>query len=289
MFGTVNQKLVNQQLVNKRATNQQKAVQQLINKKILIENIKKQKLLNQRLLNQRLLNKRLLNQRLLNQQISNQQISNQQISNQQISLNNKISNQQISNNKISNQNLANNQKLDNQEINTYISFITSFIITYDINTITELGCNEFKVSKTIYDELNIKYYGYDIDNNLINSYNKVNNINENSKYTFICSDFYKNKTEIINTDLCIIKDILTYWSLKEIYTFLDYIIENDIFKYILIINESSQTIDEIDETNTNNNQFRPLSANFYPLKKYNPVILYNYEPGDKEISLITTL
>jgi hypothetical protein len=75
-----------------------------------------------------------------------------------------------------------------------------------------------------------------------------------------------------------------HWSLDKIYTFLDYIIESNKFKYILIINDSSQ---KEDNTDINDGEFRPLSANFYPLKKYNPVIIYKYQPCNKEVSLIT--
>ena len=74
-----------------------------------------------------------------------------------------------------------------------------------------------------------------------------------------------------------------HWSLDKIYNFLDYIVENKKFKYIIICNDCLQIEDN---TNINDGEFRELSANFYPLKKYNPVILYNYQPK-KELSLIT--
>jgi len=168
-----------------------------------------------------------------------------------------------------------------EQINTYVPFLISFIQQNNINSIVDLGCGDFIVGKIIYNNLNIKYYGYDTYKKIIDYHNKTN---IDSKYTFIFSDFYKDKTEIINADLCIIKDVIMHWSLEKIYTFLDYIIESNKFKYILIINDNSQ---KEDNTDINDGEFRPLSANFYPLKKYNPIILYKYQPCNKEISLIT--
>jgi mannosyltransferase OCH1-like enzyme len=167
----------------------------------------------------------------------------------------------------------------NEQIKTYIPFLKKIINIYDIHSIVDLNFNNFKLINYIYKNLNIKYYGYGIDPEHIT--------NEDPKYTFISSDIYKDKTKIMNGDLCIIKDILMHWSLEKIYTFLDYIVESNKFKYILIINNGSQVEDN---TNIiNEEEIRPLSANFDPLQKYNPVILYNYEPNNKECSLIPIL
>jgi len=170
-----------------------------------------------------------------------------------------------------------------EQINTYVPFLISFIKLYNINTIIDLGCGDFKVGKIIYNDSDIKYYGYDVYKKIIEFHNKETVLNEENKYTFTHLDFYKDKSQIINADLCIIKDVLMHWSLDKIYCFLDYVIENKKFKYILIINDCLQIEDN---TNINDGEFRELSANFYPLKKYNPVIIYNYEPK-KEVSLIT--
>ena len=77
------------------------------------------------------------------------------------------------------------------------------------------------------------------------------------------------------------KDVLQHWKTDEIYTFLDYLVENKLFKYILICNCCNQT-----ENNPNNDdRSTPLSSNFFPLKKYNPIKLYNYH--SKEVSVIS--
>jgi hypothetical protein len=52
------------------------------------------------------------------------------------------------------------------------------------------------------------------------------------------------------------------------------------FKYILICNCCNQREDDPQ----NDERSTPLSINFYPLKKYNPVKLYNY--NTKEVSVI---
>jgi hypothetical protein len=165
----------------------------------------------------------------------------------------------------------------NYNINTYIPFLQSFIIDNSIKTIVDLGCGDFVCGKYIYDILDISYIGYDI-------YKKVIEYNSNTyalpKYKFVYLDFYNNKEKIENADLCILKDVLQHWKIEEIYDFMDYITQNKKFKYILIINCCNQTNDDFD----NEQRSKPLSIDYLPLKKYNPVKLYNY--NTKEVSLI---
>jgi len=85
----------------------------------------------------------------------------------------------------------------------------------------------------------------------------------------------------MNGDLCILKDVIQHWSLDNIYNFLDYLVENKKFKYILICNCCYQIQDNI---NIQNGDFRPLSYKYFPLKKYKPIKLYNY--NSKEVSVI---
>jgi len=162
-------------------------------------------------------------------------------------------------------------------IDTYIPFLKKYIVNNDITTIVDLGCGDFKCGNLIYNDLDIIYTGYDTYKKLIQ-----NNLLQFSlpKYNFIHLDFYNNKESIIKGDLCILKDVLQHWKMEEIYIFLDYLIENKLFKYILICNCCNQLCD-----NPNNDgRSTPLSIDYYPLKKYNPVKLYNYHT--KEISVI---
>ena len=163
---------------------------------------------------------------------------------------------------------------------TYVPFLKKFIIDNNIKNIIDLGCGDFKCGKLIYDDLDILYTGYDTYKKIIDY-----NLTQHSlpKYSFIHLDFYNKKESIItNGDLCILKDVIQHWEIDEIYTFLDYLVENKLFKYILICNCCFQT----DDSPNNNERFTPLSIDFFPLKKYNPVKLYNYHT--KEVSVIYT-
>ena len=74
-----------------------------------------------------------------------------------------------------------------------------------------MGCGDFRCGKTIYDDLNIQYTGYDIYKELI-SHNQI----QFPKYEFIHLDFLENKETLLNADLCILKDVLQHWSLDNI-------------------------------------------------------------------------
>jgi hypothetical protein len=161
---------------------------------------------------------------------------------------------------------------------SYVPFLKKFIIDNNIKNITDLGCGDFKCGKLIYEDLDILYTGYDV-------YKKVIEYNSNNysltKYSFIHLDFFNFKENIKNGELCILKDVIQHWSLDNIYIFLDYLIENKKFKYILLCNCCNQTKDN---TDTYNGGSRPLSCDYFPLKKYNAKKLYNY--NTKEVSVI---
>jgi len=162
----------------------------------------------------------------------------------------------------------------------YVPFLKDFIINNNIKSIVDLGCGDFKCGKLIYDDLDILYTGYDTYKKIIDY-----NLTQHSllKYSFIHLDFYNKKESIVKGDLCILKDVIQHWEIDEIYTFLDYLVEAKLFKYILICNCCNQT-----EDNPNNNHRSiPLSIHFLPLKKYNPVKLYNY--NTKEVSVISLM
>jgi hypothetical protein len=161
---------------------------------------------------------------------------------------------------------------------TYVPFLKDFIRNNNIKNIVDLGCGDFKCGTLIYDDLDISYTGYDV-------YKKIIDFNKEQitmpKYSFIHLDFCNNKEKITNGELCILKDVLQHWSLNNIYSFLDYIVENKIFKYILICNCCSQIMDNNTIIDGESNQ---LSCDFLPLKKYNSKKLYNYH--SKEVSVI---
>jgi hypothetical protein len=164
---------------------------------------------------------------------------------------------------------------------TYIPFLQKFIITNNIKTVVDLGSGDFICGKLTYDDLDILYTGYDTYKKVIDYTSKYN---LKPKYTFIHLDFYNNKENIICADLCILKDVIMHWSLDYIYTFLDYLVESKKFKYILICNCCNQTNDN---TTINTGDWRQLSCDYLPLKKYNPKKLYNFfSHVEKEVSVI---
>ena len=163
-------------------------------------------------------------------------------------------------------------------INTYVPFLKEFIQKNNIKSVVDLGCGDVRCGHLIYDDLNVTYTGYDTYKKLI-EYNSTQY--SQPKYTFIYLDFCNNKEDIINADMCILKDVLQHWSLDDIYTFLDYIIANKKFKYILLVNCCHQ---KVDNTEIKTGSFRPLSSDYLPLKKYNPKKVYKYHT--KEVCLI---
>lgn len=168
----------------------------------------------------------------------------------------------------------------NYNKDTYVPFLKKFINDNNIKNIVDLGCGDFICGKIIYDDLDILYTGYDTYKKVVDYNSKTHSL---PKYSFIHLDFYNNKENIISGDLCILKDVIQHWSLDNIYTFLDYLVEHKKFKYILICNCCNQTRDNTDITN---GKFRPLNCKYFPLKKYNPTELYYY--ASKEVSVIET-
>ena len=163
--------------------------------------------------------------------------------------------------------------------NTYVPFLKNFINNNNIKSIIDLGCGDFICGPSIYDDLkNITYYGYDVYEKIIIHHKQTHLL---PKYNFTTLDFYSKKEEITPGDLCILKDVIMHWSLKAINTFLDYLVENNLFKYILICNCCNQTEDNPEILT---GSWRELSCDFYPLKKYNAVKMYNF--NSKEVSVI---
>lgn len=163
-------------------------------------------------------------------------------------------------------------------INSYVPFLKKVITDNNIKTVVDLGCGDFKCGKLIYDDLDIIYNGYD-------TYKKIVDYNTSQypqpKYSFTHLDFCNNKESIVEGDLCILKDVIQHWPLDNIYTFLDYLVESKKFKYILICNCCNQNRDN---TDIQTGDCRGLSCQYFPLKKYNAMKLFNY--NTKEVSII---
>jgi hypothetical protein len=162
----------------------------------------------------------------------------------------------------------------------YINFLKKFIVYKNIKTIVDIGCGSFKFGTLIYNDLNIKYTGYDVYEKIISNHQKKYS---EDKYNFINMDAFSQKENIVNSDLCILKDVIQHWSISCIDAFIGYLIENKKFKYILICNCGNQ---DVDNTDILIGDFRPLSCKFNPLKKYNAIKVFEYNM--KEVSIIET-
>ena len=157
----------------------------------------------------------------------------------------------------------------------YIPYLKDVIKTNKFKTVVDLGCGDFRCGPLIYDDLEVEYTGYDVYKKVID-YNKK----RHPRYTFHHLDFYNKKEQIVRADMCILKDVLHHWSAEDIYTFLDYLVDNKCFKIIFIVNCCQQ----VDDTNINRGDFRPLNSKLFPLKKYNPLRVFTYET--KEVCII---
>ena len=154
---------------------------------------------------------------------------------------------------------------------TYIPFLREFITENNIKTVVDLGCGDFVCGAITYDDLDVKYTGYDTYKKVVDY---VSSCHAAPKYTFHHLDFYNKKEEISCADLCIIKDVLIHWSNDHITTFLDYLIASKKFKYILLCNCCRQIKDYNDDIKVGD--WHPLSCDFLPLKKYNTRKLFEY-------------
>ena len=163
-------------------------------------------------------------------------------------------------------------------LTTYIPFLKNLIIEKNIRSVVDVGCGDFLCGPYIYDDLFVKYTGYDIYQDVV----ETNNRNYKN-YKFIFLDIINDWENLEKADICIIKDVLQHWLLKDIYQFLDNISLSKKFKYILICNCCGQDGDNMDMYYVGG--FRELSAKYYPLKRYDAKILYTYHT--KEVSLIT--
>ena len=166
----------------------------------------------------------------------------------------------------------------------YVPFLKSFIKSNDYNMIVDIGCGDFVIGDSIYNDLSVIYFGYDVYETLVN-YNSNYYLDQGKyNYNFKILDCYNNPQCIQRGDLCIIKDVFEHWSNECIVAFLDNIILKKMFKSILICNCANRAVGEND---INVGEFRELSANHYPLNKYNPIVVFTY--NSKEVCVINIM
>jgi len=166
---------------------------------------------------------------------------------------------------------------------SYVPLLQHLIKVKKIKSVVDLGCGDFLCGPAIYNSLAVSYVGYDTYKKIVD-YNTQQHEQSARKYSFVHLDFYAKKEEIVGGDLCILKDVLMHWPLKEIYTFLDYLVTSKKFKYILICNCCDQRRDNPD---IEIGSWRALSRDFLPLRRYNPKKLFTFQSNNKkEVSII---
>lgn len=152
----------------------------------------------------------------------------------------------------------------------YTPFIKYFILSNKIKSVVDLGCGDFNFGYEIFDEIkNINYTGYDCCKKIIQENQK-----KYFKFNFKHLDFFKNKDQIDNADLFILKDVLQHWKTSEIVDFLNYIFEYKIFKYLLITNTCSKDLSFQKEIKTG--EFRHLCMEDAVFKKFNPILIKDW-------------
>lgn len=158
----------------------------------------------------------------------------------------------------------------------YIPNLRKFIQDNEIKSVVDLGCGDWQCTRHIYEGLDVDYLGIDCVQSVVDK-----NIETHPDFKFECRDIFEEIESIQDAELYVIKDVLQHWSNKSIEIFLDKLVKKNV-KYVIVTNCCNQSHDYQD---TGDGQGRPLSANYFPLKKYNPKILFNY--NKKETSIIT--
>ena len=109
----------------------------------------------------------------------------------------------------------------------YCQTVSNFIKTNNIQSVVDLGCGDFQVSKRIIDACDgIDYTGYDCVQQLID-FNRENFSSEKVKFLFanIIED------EFVNAELCLIRQVLQHLSNEQILSIIKKIKK---YKYVII-------------------------------------------------------
>jgi SAM-dependent methyltransferase len=108
----------------------------------------------------------------------------------------------------------------------YCQAIANFVREKKIDSIVDLGCGDFQVSKQIINTCDVSYIGYDCVPKLI-AYNQQQFGNEKTKF------LYANiaKDELISADLCLIRQVLQHLSNQQIISILR---KTQQYKYVII-------------------------------------------------------
>lgn len=162
----------------------------------------------------------------------------------------------------------------------YRHYIQKLLLEADIKTVVDLGCGDWQFSYLI-DWDNVNYLGIDCVKSLIDQNNsKYGAQNIKFEYKDISSgvDGYEG-------DLLIIKDVLIHWPNKDVKLFIDKLLQEKKFKYILITNANKK--DQLLNKDIKAGEFHNLDLNIAPFN-YNFKKVLDWYPEPKITYLIET-
>ena len=163
----------------------------------------------------------------------------------------------------------------------YRNFLRKFIEKNNIQSVVDIGCGIWEFEHEEFN--NILYVGLDCVKRVIDfNIDKYITSENKKKRKFICADILKPKTQIVQTDLCIIKDTLQHLDNENVVKLLNKAMEKS--KVIILINDHQQN-EEIEDITIG--QYRPLNYEKYPLKLFNPQLIGSFH--SKHIIVITDL
>lgn len=152
----------------------------------------------------------------------------------------------------------------------YRNFLQKFLSGYKINSVVDVGCGDWQISRHINWD-GIYYTGIDVAQNIIS---KNMELYGNERTKFLCTDVFSDELPV--ADLLIVKDVLQHWPNKDIFSFLSRLSQ---FKYALITNCSLGINVNAD---IELGQFRPLNLNAPPFK-YNLPKVYEFTNNSRKI------
>ena len=138
----------------------------------------------------------------------------------------------------------------------YRVFLQNKIKELNINSVVDLGCGDWQFSKLI-NWSNINYLGLDCVQKLIEKNNELYK-QENISFQYNDSTMEFDYT----ADLLIIKDVFIHWNNKQIKDFLDKILKDKNFKYLLITNQCAK--DNLLNKDIQTGEFHNLDFNKEP-------------------------
>lgn len=159
----------------------------------------------------------------------------------------------------------------------YREYLSNVLSKQDINSVVDLGCGDWQFSKLI-DWSKVNYLGLDCVQKLIDENKKLYG-SENINF------LYNDSTEEFDYegDLLIVKDVFIHWPNRQIINFINKIIKQKSFKYLLITNQNKK--DYLLNKDISIGEFHNLDFNQPPFN-FNFDILFNWSNDSKVTYLV---